>query len=1047
MLNENQVSVDQKVKQFKEFILFCKKQYGLKSLPKFKWFTHSNVGHEQPTFGAFQNEDQTISIGINNRHPLDIMRTIAHELWHYKQLLNNELGNNSGETGSPQENAANAQAGIIMRNWNKLHPEMFAQSPVEKLEESFNNQIPNDVTDFIDSLSSDDVGKERIGDYVVHFEGFSDVCQADAEERTQLSPNDPRYLACYDAIYKEVLNDFINREAGAEPVSAGLAGDELYPVYYAVFHKPAITEAELNHISQYHEDGGSLEGYVVDTDQPQLENYLTSQGAAPELIAALRSRYNRIAIIRNMWVDEELRGGGIGTDLVGQAIGDAFSSGAEAIVLVADMAESNVMPLDKWYESFGFNTVGVAGGDPVMVLDRELNESWTKKYKKSINCSNPKGFSQKAHCAGRRARQAGKKTKSKSINETRDAFLAYVKQKFPRMPDYVARDLIYKNSKKYPENVAGVWTSYYGSYDWKLVNEFKVDNKIWDAETLGRIQRNMRTADSDSNPKDKQRFAQQRKMVQQKGISREPIIVEESREQPGKYTLLEGLHRTVETLRANPQGYTCPAYIGSPTRTTEKIRAKAPDGFWQKLKKKVLGENFADGKGPGRPGDSQRHGIPKGATIAQLEKAAKAPGRKGQLARWQLNMRRGRAKNESVVNEGITVYHSSAQPSISKFNPFSHFGTEKAAADRIKFLIKQKKLAKDAPVTVYKIDLDIHKTAVIKDAAVQHDSTQYAFALKDAKIFTQEEMMSITTRKALMPGGWDQAAYNQTEKESLELLNKMLKDKGYDGLAYKNKYEDKGQMSYVILDPNQAKVVGKETVPAQEFVQKFAVTTEARAYMKAPSLYKDPITPVTFKSKIVAKFPDGDVVDTQHVLERMAQRGVYESTLIQVISDAAKYYPDKLKNMSSQGFIIKQNTKTGNYKGGVGAALHKNPQKDGTWKYSIKTVHHNFYVMDKNLNEILFVPPLNPKEEKNFLNLQKQIMKEDAVLDKPTPTVGELAEKYHTSLLAVKQQLARGIKVEMEHTTKIRVAREIALDHLGEDLYYYKKLAKIEKTK
>jgi pyrimidine deaminase RibD-like protein len=57
-----------------------------------------------------------------------------------------------------------------------------------------------------------------------------------------------------------------------------------------------------------------------------------------------------------------------------------------------------------------------------------------------------------------------------------------------------------------------------------------------------------------------------------------------------------------------------------------------------------LTENFADGKGPGRPGDSQRHGIPKGATIAQLEKAAKAPGRKGQLARWQLNMRRGKKK-------------------------------------------------------------------------------------------------------------------------------------------------------------------------------------------------------------------------------------------------------------------------------------------------------------------------------------------------------------------------------------------------------------------
>ena len=31
-----------------------------------------------------------------------------------------------------------------------------------------------------------------------------------------------------------------------------------------------------------------------------------------------------------------------------------------------------------------------------------LIEKWSKKYKKSIDCNNPKGFSQKAHCAGRK---------------------------------------------------------------------------------------------------------------------------------------------------------------------------------------------------------------------------------------------------------------------------------------------------------------------------------------------------------------------------------------------------------------------------------------------------------------------------------------------------------------------------------------------------------------------------------------------------------------------------------------------------------------------
>ena len=41
--------------------------------------------------------------------------------------------------------------------------------------------------------------------------------------------------------------------------------------------------------------------------------------------------------------------------------------------------------------------------------NKTLAEKWSKKYKNSINCSNPKGFSQKAHCAG--------KKKTESINE------------------------------------------------------------------------------------------------------------------------------------------------------------------------------------------------------------------------------------------------------------------------------------------------------------------------------------------------------------------------------------------------------------------------------------------------------------------------------------------------------------------------------------------------------------------------------------------------------------------------------------------------------
>jgi len=60
---------------------------------------------------------------------------------------------------------------------------------------------------------------------------------------------------------------------------------------------------------------------------------------------------------------------------------------------------------------------------------------------------------------------------------------------------------------------------------------------------------------------------------------------------------------------------------------------------------KSLDENFADGKKPGRKGLSKRVGIPKGATLAQLEKIAKnSSGEKRRMAQWQLNMRRGKNK-------------------------------------------------------------------------------------------------------------------------------------------------------------------------------------------------------------------------------------------------------------------------------------------------------------------------------------------------------------------------------------------------------------------
>ena len=65
-------------------------------------------------------------------------------------------------------------------------------------------------------------------------------------------------------------------------------------------------------------------------------------------------------------------------------------------------------------------------------------------------------------------------------------------------------------------------------------------------------------------------------------------------------------------------------------------------------------------------------------------------------------------------------------------------------------------------------------------------------------------------------------------------------------------------------------------------------------------------------------------------------------------------------------------------------------------------------------------------------------------LDKPTPTIAELVKKHGVPAKDLLNQLAQGIEAEYEHTSDFDVAKEIALDHLSEDPYYYDKLKFIE---
>ena len=111
----------------KIFLPLAKKTIELDKMPTIilkKSLTHG----DQPTMGRFYDDTYTLELAIANRQPVDILRTLAHELVHAKQ--HSEHVNIDPSTGSPEENDANVIAGIVMRKFNKLHPEFLTARPV-----------------------------------------------------------------------------------------------------------------------------------------------------------------------------------------------------------------------------------------------------------------------------------------------------------------------------------------------------------------------------------------------------------------------------------------------------------------------------------------------------------------------------------------------------------------------------------------------------------------------------------------------------------------------------------------------------------------------------------------------------------------------------------------------------------------------------------------------------------------------------------------------------------------------------------------------------
>jgi hypothetical protein len=120
---ETDAESDEQILQ--DFVKFCVDQLNIERMPRVKLRRDPEWCRRNRTFGRYNDDAEMLEVAWGNRHIMDVLRTVAHELTHKHQHEREAVPADAGETGSAYENEANAQAGILMRAWAQKHPDHF----------------------------------------------------------------------------------------------------------------------------------------------------------------------------------------------------------------------------------------------------------------------------------------------------------------------------------------------------------------------------------------------------------------------------------------------------------------------------------------------------------------------------------------------------------------------------------------------------------------------------------------------------------------------------------------------------------------------------------------------------------------------------------------------------------------------------------------------------------------------------------------------------------------------------------------------------------
>jgi hypothetical protein len=115
----------------KDFVRFTKIKLNIRNDIPVELIYDLEFSRKYSSFACIMTDSKQIYVSVINRHPVDILRSLAHEMVHYKQMIDGQ--NIQGHTGSRHENEANAKAGVVLRDYGKLHPELFTMRPIHDI--------------------------------------------------------------------------------------------------------------------------------------------------------------------------------------------------------------------------------------------------------------------------------------------------------------------------------------------------------------------------------------------------------------------------------------------------------------------------------------------------------------------------------------------------------------------------------------------------------------------------------------------------------------------------------------------------------------------------------------------------------------------------------------------------------------------------------------------------------------------------------------------------------------------------------------------------